>query len=294
MSFKEYILSNSLGEIIEDSSFKELTTIKTGGNIKLLYIPNSIKSLQKAYKFICDNELSYFIIGNGSNVLAGDKDYNGIVILVKRLPYYIIYNEDSTIISAFYPTSKLSYDLAKKGLGDLSFLAGIPGLIGGAIYNNSGAYGKSIGDDVIGVSYIDSNGEIKYLSQALCAFGYRRSIFNAIKGIIIEVNIKLIPMDTLDKLEEYSKKRNDAQPINCRSMGSIFKNNPLIESWRIIDALGLRGYKNGGAQISDKHTNFIINADNATSTDIIEIIELIETRAKLEFGIKMIREITIL
>ncbi|MBQ3253338.1 MAG: hypothetical protein IJA65_02190, partial [Acholeplasmatales bacterium] len=127
-----------------------------------------------------------------------------------------------------------------------------------------------------------------------CAFGYRRSIFHFVEGIIIKAKISVSKVETKEKLKERQEKRALSQPLGFKSMGSVFKNNPLIPSWRVIDSLGLRGFRIGGAMVSSKHTNFIINTGDATSSEIISIIELIETKASLEFGIKMIKEITLI
>lgn len=295
MKFKSFVLENNLGTVLENHSFKELTTIGCGGKIKYVYLPNDITSLCEAYRYIKSNNYKYAVLGNGSNILASDNDYNGIVILLKKLEYsYSILDNNTICVSAFYPTIKLAYDLANNELGDLSFLGGIPGLLGGAIYNNSGAYNDSISNHVIEVKYIDTAGNIKTISNLGCAFGYRKSIFHYIEGIIIECSLRVEKIITKEKLEKRRRKRQESQPLENKSMGSVFKNNPLIPSWKIIDALGLRGLRIGDASISAKHANFIINLGSAKSSDIISIIDLIETRSRLEFGINLSKEITII
>lgn len=293
MDFYELVNNNDLGVIECGVSFKHLTTIGTGGLIKWVYYPKDIKSLAIAYRYIIDNNLKYFIIGNGSNILASDNYYNGIVICVKKMKYNIEINEDHIVVSAFYPTIKLAYDLANKELGDLSFLGGIPGLLGGAIYNNSGAYNDNIKNHIIEVKYIDTKGVIQIINNEECAFGYRNSRFHYIEGIIIEAKLRITKCETIEKLEKRKKARQMSQPLNSKNMGSVFRNNPLIPSWKIIDALNLRGFQAGDAVVSSKHSNFIINLGNATSSDVLNIIELIEKRSKLEFGIEMIKEITL-
>lgn len=291
MIFKDYVLANNLGEIKEDLSFKEITTIGCGGHIKIAYYPYDIDTLSIAYKYICDNNLNYFIIGNGSNVLASDYEYDGIVIILKKLKYDLKIYDDYIDVSAFYPTIKLAYRLSELELGDLSYLGGIPGLLGGAIYNNGGAYNKNIGDDIINIKYINTNGEIVEIKRNECDFGYRKSIFHSIKGIIVEARFKIYKLDTKELLDKRKKQRALSQPLNNKSMGSIFKNNPLIPSWKVIDALHLRGFQIGDAAVSMKHTNFIINLGNAKSSDISRLIELIESRSRLEFGIVLEKEI---
>jgi len=293
MDFNTFIEANDLGNVDNGVSFKSLTTIGTGGLIKHVYYPKNIDSLARAYKFIIDNNLKHLIIGNGSNILARDNFYDGIIICVKKMPSYLKINDDYIIASAFYPTIKLAYDLAEKRLGDLSFLGGIPGLLGGAIYNNSGAYNDNISNHILNVKYIDTAGKIIEINNEECAFGYRKSRFHFIEGIIIEAKLNISHIETMDILEKRRRARQMSQPLNTKNMGSIFKNNPLIPSWKIIDALNMRGFQIGNAIVSSKHTNFIINLGDATSSDILNIIELIEKRSKLEFGIDMIKEITI-
>lgn len=294
MNFLTYVVEQNLGSVETKYTFRELTTIGCGGEIECVYFPKDIEALQKAYRYIKEHNLRYFVLGNGSNVLASDYFYSGIVICLKKMPYHYEVKDKTITVSAFYPTINLAYDLASKNLGDLSFLGGIPGLLGGAIYNNSGAYKDNISNHVIEVSYIDTAGNIQRINSSMCAFGYRSSIFHYIEGIIIEAVLRIESVDTKAILEKRKRQRQQTQPLGARSMGSVFKNNPLIPTWKIVDALHLRGFKIGDAAISAKHTNFIINMGNAKSSDILNLIELIETRSKLEFGIQLYSEITIL
>lgn len=294
MKFLNYVVEHDLGSVEVKYAFKDLTTIGCGGEIECVYFPKSIPALQEAYRYIKDNNIRYFVLGNGSNVLAPDYFYSGVVICLKKMPYAYTQNGDKITVSAFYPTMLLAYDLAAKRLGDLSFLGGIPGLLGGAVYNNSGAYKDNISNHITEVRYIDTHGNIQTLSKAMCAFGYRSSIFHFIEGIIIEATLSVENKDTRELLESRKKKRQETQPLEARSMGSVFKNNPLIPAWKIVDALHLRGFRIGDAAVSAKHTNFIINMGNASSRDIQSLIELIETRSRLEFGIQLTSEITIL
>lgn len=294
MTFEEFVISNDLGTIEYGEEFKNYTTIGCGGKIKILYSPNNIENLQKAFKFIIENDLKYFILGNGSNVLAKDKEFDGIVILLKRMNYDYNIEQNILNVSAFYPTIKLAYDLALIEKGDLSFLGGIPGLLGGAIYNNSGSYNDDISNHLVDVTYINSVGNIVTIPNKLCGFGYRMSVFHYLDGIIISARFKIENIDTISILERRRKERQLSQPLDNKNMGSIFKNNPLIPAWRIVDSLGLRGFRIGNAAVSSKHANFIINLGNAKSKDIKSLIELIQKRSELEFGIKLHSEITYL
>lgn len=292
MNFEKYVIDNKLGSIEKNRTFKELTTIGCGGQIKILYSPDSIESLCKAYKYIISHNLKYFIIGNGSNILASDEFFDGIVISLRKQKYDFYVEEDILNVSAFYPTIKLAHDLSVLEIGDLSFLGGIPGLLGGAIFNNCGAYNQEISSNLIDISYINSNGLIVNISNKECGFGYRKSIFHYIDGIIISARFKIKRIDTKEILEKRRKERLLSQPLDTKNMGSIFKNNPLIPAWKIIDSLGLRGFRIGDAAVSSKHANFIINMGNASSLDVYNLIDLIKKRSENEFGIKLISEVS--
>lgn len=290
--FSQYVIEHNLGRIENNVSFKELTTIGCGGRIKVLYTPNSLDSLKMVFGYINEHEYPYFILGNGSNVLASDRDYDGIVLQLKKMEYSFEVKGDILECSAFYPTIKLAHELALLELGDLSFLGGIPGLLGGAIYNNSGAYLDEIKNHLLDVTYINSAGKLVTISKEECAFGYRKSIFHYIPGLIVSARLKLTKVKTLELLEKRAKERRLAQPLECKSMGSIFKNNPLISAWKVVDALGMRGFQMNDAAVSAKHANFIINLGNAKSNEILSLIHLIQKRAELELGIKLLCEIT--
>lgn len=293
MKFVEYVILNNLGSVESNYTFKDLTTIGCGGNIDILYSPNNVSSLKQAFKYLNENEIKYFVLGNGSNVLASDHDYKGVVISLRKMPFDFTINGDEMVCSAFYPTSKLAYDLSLLEYGDLSFLGGIPGLLGGAIYNNSGAYNDSIKNHILEVKYINTAGEIVTIDANDCAFDYRRSVFHYLSGIIVEAKLKIKKIPTKSVLEKRAMQRRLDQPLECKSMGSIFKNNQLISAWKVIDALGMRGFHISDAAISAKHANFIINLGNAKCKDIRNLILLIKKRAELEFGIKLICEISV-
>ena len=294
MNFIKYVLNNDLGSIETNYSFKELTTIKTGGVIKYLYTPNNVDSLMKVFNYINENEIKYFVLGNGSNVLASDMFFDGIVINMRKIPTYLDIYDDYIEVSSNYNVSKLASELALKELGDLSFLFGIPGTIGGAIFNNSGAFKDNIGNHIISVNYISKSGEIKTLLKDDIHLGYRTSIFHFYDYIIVSAKIKIEKLKTDEKILKYKEIRHQNQPINTFNFGSVFKNKSNIKGWEIVDMLGMRGFTYNGAMISEKHSNFIINYNKASSNDILNLIELIKKRAKLELGIELETELTII
>ena len=293
MTFVRYIIDNKFGDIVYNQTFNELTTIGCGGVIKWLYYPNSINSLRWAYKYIIDSNIKYFILGKGSNTLCISEYFDGVVITFDQIPEMLNIYDDYIEISNNYNTAKLSYELATVELGDLSFLGGIPGTLGGAIYNNSGAYNDCIANHLISLKYINTSGNIIELKNSMCAFSYRHSIFHHIEGIIISAKFNITKIDTMEILEKRKKQRLDTQPIGTKNMGSIFKNNPLIPSYKIVDMLNMRSYNINDAYVSEKHANFIINKGNANGKDILNLIELIQKRALNEYGIKLEYEISL-
>lgn len=293
MTFITYVLDNDLGDIEYNKSFKELTTINCGGLIKWLYYPNSINSLRLCFRYIIKNNIKYFIIGNGSNTLSVNNYFDGVVISLKRMEKSLKIYDDYIEVSSNYNTISLAYELSKLKLGDLSFLGGIPGEVGGAVYNNSGSYKDNIANHLISLKYINTNGDVVEIENSMCAFSYRHSIFHHIKGIIISAKFYINHIETEELLEIRKKKRIDTQPLNEKNMGSIFKNNSLIESYKIIDLLKMRGYRINDAMVSEKHSNFIINCNNASGKDVLHLIELIKKRAMLELGINLEYEITL-
>ncbi len=292
MSFDQFVIEQELGTIETDKSFKHLTTIGCGGKIDFVYTPNKLASLQLAFSYIIEHQLRYFVLGNGSNVLASDDDFHGVVIRLNKMPYQYEIKDNILDCSAFYPTAKLAYDLAKEEYGDLSFYGGIPGLLGGAIYNNSGAYHMETKDDLLDVTYINSAGKLVTISKEECAFDYRKSIFHYLNTIIVSARFKVQKMKTMDLLEKRNSLRKLTQPLECKSMGSIFKNNELISAWKVVDALGMRGFRIADAAVSAKHANFIINLGQAKTIDVKNLIHLIQQRAEFEYGIQLKCEIS--
>jgi UDP-N-acetylmuramate dehydrogenase len=236
--------------------------------------------------------MKYFILGNGSNILPNDDMFDGVVIYIGKMPTYIDIYDDYIDVSSSYFIPKLVNELSKLNIENLSFMTDIPGTIGGAIYNNSGAYNLYISDYIIDVTFIDKNGDINIYDKDKLFMEYRSSIFKSIDGVILSAKIK-IDKNCHTNILEYKNKRKHSQPIG-NSFGCIFKNTNNFKAWEVIDLLGLRGFKYNGCMISDKHANFIINYDNCKSSDIKYVLNLIKTKALEELGIVLETEVIIL
>ncbi len=294
MDFIKYVIENDYGEVLSNASFKSLSTIGCGGEIKYLYFPKNVESLCKVFQFLNYFNMKFFVIGNGSNILPKSDFFDGVVITIKSLEKYIRVYDDHVICSANIQASNLANKLAELNVGDLSFLGGIPGNIGGCINQNSGAYGDEIKNHIIEVKYIDAEGNIKIIKNEELNFSYRYSIFKEIKGIIIEAKFKIEKnVETKSVLQKRLLSRKTSQPLEYKNMGSVFKNPEGLKAWEVIDKLDLRGYKINDAAVSEKHTNFLINLDSAKAEDFIDMINLIKDKAKKEMNVILEQEIII-
>lgn len=280
---------NLYGEVLENVSLKDYNTYKIGGKTRYLVKPYNIDSLKELLIYIKNNTLKYIIIGNGSNIILPDSDYDGVIILLSKLNEIKI-NENT--VNAFCGVS-LTYfvnELVKNNLGGLESLSGIPGTLGGAIVNNAGCYGQTISDKLNSVTYLE-NGEIKTINKEECNFSYRDSIFKKNKNfIVLSAEFKLDyknKEEMLNIIKENMIKRNTSQPLNYPNAGSVFRNPIGYSAGKLIEDAGLKNYHINGAYVSDKHANFIINKDNASSEDIIELIEYIQKEISEKYNIKL-------
>lgn len=269
--------------IKENVKMSEYTSYKTGGIAKYFVYPKTTEALQELMNFIFKNNIKYFVIGNGTNIIFTDEYYDGVVINLSKLDQIKIEN---TIIevSSGYSLQKLVSEASKRGLSGLEFASGIPGTVGGATYMNAGAYGACIFEKIKYIQYLE-NGEIIKKAKEEIPYGYRYSYFkDNKKAIILSITIELSYEDKniiLDKIKEYTQKRIQTQPLEYPNAGSVFKNPETISAGALIDTkLNLKGKSVGGAYVSEKHANFIINKNNATSNDIIKLIEEIKKVAK--------------
>ena len=276
-----YINQNSLGELYYDKTFKEITTLKVGGKVKLLYYPNSTVNFVRFYKYyIKFKDVSIFIIGNGSNVHASDDDYDGIVISFKKIKELVCY-DNYIIASSGIMSHSISHLARDNKLSGGEFLAFIPGTIGGVVTMNASSYGCAAEDIVCKCLCIDEYGTIKWYTREELEFGYRKSLIKIKKLILLKVKMRLQKKE-LEEINEITNKikmkRINSQPINYNSAGSVFKNTNTFKAWELIDSVGLRGLENNGAMISSLHPNFIINKGSAKAKDIYDLMNIIREK----------------
>ena len=274
---------------IENAEIKNITTYKLKGSIKKLIIAESIDDLKEIIESLKGQK--YKIIGNGSNLIISSS-YDGTIIKLKGIDGLIV-NGNVIKVGASYNLAKLSRECAKRGLSGLEFACGIPGTVGGAIYMNAGAYGKEMKDITESVIALDENGKRVTLTKDELKFGYRNSIFKTKNYICLQVKLKLKKdkkEDILKRINDIMKERREKQPLEYPSAGSVFRNPENDSAGRIIESLNLKGLKVGGAEVSEKHANFIVNKGDATAEDIIEIIDKIKEKVKEKYYIELMCE----
>lgn len=280
---------NEYGEVLLNVSLKKYNTYKIGGKTKYLVLPYNIDNLIKLIKYIKENNLKYMIIGCGSNIILPDEDYDGVTILLNKLNKINIENNIVEVESGISLTYFIN-ELVKNNLGGMECLSGIPGTLGGAIVGNAGCYNQTISDNLISVTYLE-NDEIKTINKIDCNFLYRDSIFKHNKNIIIlSAKFKLYYKDgkeMKDIIKENMVKRKNNQPLEYPNAGSVFRNPTSYSAGKLIEDCGLKNYNINGAYISNKHANFIINKDNASSKDIIKLIEYIKEKVNKKYNISL-------
>lgn len=281
-----------VGKVISNPLMKNYTTYRVGGEALAIVIPDNTESLIKLLKYLDENNIKRKLVGNGSNLIFKDK-YDGVIIKLNEFNNLDI-NDTVITVGAGYSLPKLCLKTAKLGLTGLEFAAGIPGTIGGAIFMNAGAYKSDMGYIVSEVKVIDDNYQIKTLYNKDLDFHYRSSFLQKNpKFICIEAKIVLKKGNAkaiLDVIEDRKQRRLMSQPLEYPSAGSVFRNPTNDFAGRLIEELGYKGKNIGGAYVSDKHANFIINKDNAESNDVINLINEIKTKVKKEYNIDLILE----
>ncbi len=295
VEIKENLLKLNIGDVLENEPLYKHTTYKVGGPAAFYVKVKDVMALAKVLGYIKKENIPYYIIGRGSNILFSDSAYDGIILSLNEEFDSIRINGCAVKAEAGVSDIYLSSYVAKAGLAGLEFISGIPGSVGGAVYMNAGAYKSEIADYIIDITILDENGNMKVISKDEAKFSYRKSIFQTRKDwVILEVTLELIPGDyqeILALMDKRKEKRMLTQPWNMPSAGSVFKNPDNKGAWEYIDGCNLRGCEIGGAQISPKHPNFIVNNGYASAKDILDLITLVRNEVQSKYGIEMHTEI---
>ena len=292
---KEDLEKLDVGEMIEDEPMYKHTTYKVGGPARIYLKVKDVDSLIKTIKYCGKHRVKYLVIGRGSNLLFSDREYEGLIISLNECFNEIKVNGSTMIAQAGVPMISLSYQAAKIGLSGFEFMGGIPGSIGGGIYMNAGAYKYDLASVVKTVTLLNEKHEVVTFNNEQMDFSYRHSICqDNRKLIVLEVTFELTaksPVEIKAVLDKRKERRMSSQPWNMPSAGSVFRNPQDKPAWQYIDECGLRGYEIGGAQVSPKHSNFIVNNGYASAKDIYDLIMLVQEKVNEKFGVKLRREV---
>ncbi len=289
--FLEKIRSDEI-EIYEDEPMSQHTSFRIGGKADCFCVVKESDVLKKVLSVCKEENVPFFIIGMGSNILVSDEGIEGVVIKLSGEFDEIEKVGENQIRCGAGATLAAACNFAKNNsLGGLEFAWGIPGSIGGAVYMNAGAYGGEIKDVVVSTRYIDENGVIKELNGKSHNFTYRGSYFTNRNCVILDTTIELSPKNKNEifyLMQDTMQKRKSKQPLNRPSAGSVFKRpEGGVYAAALIEQCGLKGVSIGDAQVSEKHSGFIVNNGEASAKDVKELIEKIKVTVKEKTGIEL-------
>ncbi len=278
--------------IEENKSIAPYTWFQVGGKARYFYKPHTIEDLKNVIYQYKDTPI--VILGAGSNVLVRDSGFNGLVLKLSKFNQIII-NDNHVTVGAGCLNRSLVYHLAEKGLSNLEFMIGIPGSIGGAIAMNAGCYGFEVKDFLLSIDILTQSGTVKKIIRSDLNMEYRHTTLS-LGTIILSATFEVkedTQKDIIERCDHFLKKREASQPVKGRTGGSTFKNPSTNEkkAWELLDIAGCRGLTVGGAMMSEKHCNFLMNTNNATADDIEKLIIMCQEKVLSKTGIELEAEI---
>ena len=282
-----------------NEKMSKYTTMRVGGPCDCIVFPDEISKIKEVIDFCKNENITFFVIGNGSNLLVKDEGIHGVVIKLGHRFGKIELDGEYILAYAGATMPTLSQLAKKNSLKGLEFACGIPGTIGGGVKMNAGAYGGEFKDIVEEVTILNEKGQIQTINNSECNFSYRHTRFTESKEIIIKAKLKLgygKIQEIKEKMDEYANSRKEKQPLNFPSAGSTFKRGSDFITAKLIDECGLKGYTSGGAQVSTLHAGFVINIGNATAKDVLNVVNHIKqvvlekTGKEIELEIELLGE----
>ena len=283
---------------LEKEPLSKHTTFKIGGPADILYIPENTEELKSILSIVKKSGIPLTVIGNGSNLLVSDNGIKGAVIKISGSMDKITINTDMTVSAeSGAHIGKLINECTEKGFSGLEVFRGIPACVGGAVAMNMGSWGSNISDFISSVEFLTAEGVQLKLAKSECNFGYRHSIVLEKRYIITSVEYILSkdnPSAIRSRSEELMNKKTDSQPLSMPSAGCVFKNPPDCSAGALIDKAGLKGMRVGGAAVSSKHANFIVNEGGAKAADVMALIKQIQETVFKKTGIKLDLEVKML
>ena len=280
-------------EYYENYNIKKYNTYRLDITCKYIVFVKNIEELIELLNNLKENNIKYLILGNGSNVIFKDDYYNGVIIKLDKLKDIKV-NGKEVYVEAGYSLMKLSRDVLEYNLVGLEFASGIPGLVGASIAMNAGAYNKDMASVVKEVQVINEKNELITMTNSELEFKYRDSFLKKNKNYICASAILSLEEgnkeESIELINKRKQKRTETQPLEYPSAGSVFRNPEGMHAGELIEKCGLKGYNINGAEVSEKHANFIINKGNCTGKDIIELINIIKEKVKEKYNIELILE----
>lgn len=284
------------GIVLKDEPLKNHTYFKIGGPASIFAEPEDTDDLKTVLELIKKHNVDCFIIGNGTNLLVSDSGYKGAVVKIGEKFNYILKNENKVTVGAGMLLSVLAKFLARESLAGFEFASGIPGYLGGAIYMNAGAYGGEMKDVVKTVKCMDLSGKMHEFNNEEMKFTYRHSKITDSDLIVLEAELEFPygnKEEIMNVIKDLNEKRTTKQPLNMPSAGSTFKRPENGYASKLIEDAGLKGLKYKGAMVSDKHSGFIVNCEDASCEDVLELMRIVISTVDDKFGIILEPEIKI-
>lgn len=279
-----------------NAPMKKYTSFKVGGAVDLLVKPETYEEVSKVIGLCEERKIPYYIIGNGSNLLVKDGGVRGVAIKLSKLNGVTI-NGEEIIVQSGAAIGEVSLKSRDASLTGFEFACGIPGTIGGAIAMNAGAYNGEIADIIDTVTVMDHKGKIIKLTKDQLELGYRTSVVLTKNYIVLEATFKLKKGEyekVAGRISDLMRRRREKQPLEYPSAGSTFKRPEGFFAAKLIEDSGLKGASIGGAQVSEKHSGFIINKGNATAKDILDLIHFVQKTVKSKYDVNLDTEVRII
>ena len=280
--------------IYREEPMKNHTTFRIGGNAEVFAAPDSADGIERVLQICREENIPYTVIGNGSNLLVGDRGVCGVVLQIYRNYASIRIEGTDLYVQAGALLGQTAAAAAREGLTGLEFASGIPGTIGGAAAMNAGAYGGEMKDVLVWVKAIDRDGYVRQYAAAELELGYRTSRIQKEALVVLEVKLTLQqgdPVKIRERMEELKEQRVAKQPLEYPSAGSTFKRPEGYFAGKLIMDAGLRGFSVGDAQVSEKHCGFVINRGNATAADVMALVSQVQTIVEEKFGVQLELEV---
>ncbi|AEA17575.1 MULTISPECIES: UDP-N-acetylmuramate dehydrogenase [Bacillus] len=292
------LIEADVGRVLVNESLARYTTMKIGGPADILIVPKHVAGIEKTLQLVKQYKTKWTVIGRGSNLLVSDQGIEGVVIRLGEGLDHLEVEKHKVRVGSGYPLIKLSTLLSRQGLAGLEFASGIPGSVGGAVYMNAGAHKSDISSVLSKALILFEDGTIDWLMNKELEFSYRASVLQTKRpGIVLEAEFQLQAgkrEEIVRSMQNNKDYRRETQPWNHPCAGSVFRNPIPHFAGDLVEKAGLRGYRIGGAQISEMHGNFIVNTGGASAQDVLSLIELIKHTIKDKFDVDMHTEVEII